>query len=129
MEKGVIVINGLIFTEGKILLCKKRDFWILPGGKFEVKKDKTELDSLKRELEEELGVKNPILLVTTKREYYGLKTIRGKNIEKVILYKVLIDEKFNPRNEIVQAKYFSKKQLLKLNLSDATRQILKSVEF
>lgn len=53
------VVSGIILREGRVLLqqrLRKRDFpltWECPGGKREG--DETELEALRRELEEEVG--------------------------------------------------------------------------
>ena len=59
MSELLRVVAGVSIYNGRVLLlrnlrCKS---WIFPGGKFEASRDKDELDCLKRELEEELGLK------------------------------------------------------------------------
>ncbi|CAM3707633.1 (deoxy)nucleoside triphosphate pyrophosphohydrolase [Elizabethkingia occulta] len=55
------VVCGVIFNEGRILLCRRKPekslggYWEFPGGKIEV--GETEEESLVRELQEELGIK------------------------------------------------------------------------
>jgi len=55
------VVCGVIFNEGRILLCRRKPekslggYWEFPGGKIEV--GETEEESLYRELQEELGIK------------------------------------------------------------------------
>ncbi|WP_454060632.1 (deoxy)nucleoside triphosphate pyrophosphohydrolase [Elizabethkingia ursingii] len=54
------VVCGVIFNEGRILLCRRKPekslggYWEFPGGKIEV--GETEEESLYRELQEELGI-------------------------------------------------------------------------
>lgn len=48
-----VAISAIILKEGKILLVKKRETWILPGGKPE--RDESDLDCLAREINEELS--------------------------------------------------------------------------
>jgi 8-oxo-dGTP pyrophosphatase MutT (NUDIX family) len=64
-----IIINALIIREGRLLLVKKKDVWILPGGKLE--KGESDLKCLKRELKEELS--SSIQLVSS----VFLKKFRG----------------------------------------------------
>jgi len=47
-------IGAVIIKDRKILVCRKRNLWISPGGKIE--KGETFLDCLRRELGEEIGV-------------------------------------------------------------------------
>ncbi|AQW99529.1 (deoxy)nucleoside triphosphate pyrophosphohydrolase [Elizabethkingia anophelis] len=55
------VVCGVIFNEGRILLCRRKPekplggYWEFPGGKIEV--GETEEESLYRELQEELGIR------------------------------------------------------------------------
>ena len=54
MEKPIYKIGAVIIKDRKILVCRKKNLWISPGGKIE--KGETFLDCLKRELNEEIGV-------------------------------------------------------------------------
>jgi 8-oxo-dGTP diphosphatase len=47
------VVNGAIIEYGKLLLVRKKDTWILPGGKLE--QGESHLDCLCREIGEELS--------------------------------------------------------------------------
>jgi 8-oxo-dGTP diphosphatase len=55
------VVCGIIFKGNKILLCRRKPdkflggYWEFPGGKVEI--GEQEEDSLRRELQEELGMK------------------------------------------------------------------------
>lgn len=55
------VVCGVIFNEGRILLCRRKPekplggYWEFPGGKIEV--GETEEEFLYRELQEELGIR------------------------------------------------------------------------
>jgi len=48
-----VVINAVVIQDGKLLLVKKKDVWIFPGGKLE--SGESELECLNREIKEELS--------------------------------------------------------------------------
>ena len=47
--------KALLWTSGKVLLLKRRNYWDIPGGRLE--RRESVLDGLHRELKEELGLK------------------------------------------------------------------------
>lgn len=59
--KRIEVVAGLIFSEGKILVCQRKEGgqfpfkWEFPGGKVET--GETPADALRRELQEELDIR------------------------------------------------------------------------
>ncbi|MDD4187856.1 MAG: NUDIX domain-containing protein [Bacilli bacterium] len=61
---------GIITRDNKILFQKRKqdEFWALPGGKIQVREKSC--DTIKRELEEELGVKIKVGRITNISEYF-----------------------------------------------------------
>ena len=59
-SKYIEVVAGLIFRDGRLLACQRREGgafplkWEFPGGKVEV--GESDVDALRRELREELGI-------------------------------------------------------------------------
>lgn len=121
------IVNAIIFNKNKeLLLCKKRDYWILPGGK--MKKNEKIFIALRRELKEEINITKPYIDLLSEKIFNNLKTIHGDNIECVYIFKVSINENPIARHEIEEVNYFSKDKLVKFNLSSATRKILSDLE-
>ena len=121
------IVNTIIFNKNKeLLLCKKRDYWILPGGK--IKKDEKIFIALRRELKEEINITKPCIDLLSEKIFNNLETIHGDNIEYVYVFKVSINENPIAGHEIEEINYFSKDKLVKLNLSNATRKILSDLE-
>jgi mutator protein MutT len=60
MDAAIKVVAGLIYKDGRLLVCQRRADgafplkWEFPGGK--VEKGETDVDALKRELREELAI-------------------------------------------------------------------------
>ena len=52
-EQHVNKVRAIIIDDGKILVCKYSDVFMLPGGK---KENESDIEALKRELAEELGI-------------------------------------------------------------------------
>ncbi len=52
-EQHVSKVRAVIIDDGKILVCKYSDVFMLPGGK---KENESDIEALKRELKEELGI-------------------------------------------------------------------------
>ena len=52
-EQHVNKVRAVIIDDGKILVCKYSDVFMLPGGK---KENESDIEALQRELKEELGI-------------------------------------------------------------------------
>lgn len=55
MDTAIYKIGAAIIKDRKLLVCRKKDLWISPGGK--VEPGETDEDCLRRELKEELQVR------------------------------------------------------------------------
>jgi len=97
------VISIAAVKNGKLLLVKKQDVWILPGGK--VKEGESDFQCIHRELREEL----PNLKAYIGRFYTtfkGASSIRKYPISLKI-YFAEVSGKIDPASEISDAKWIS----------------------
>ena len=114
-------INGAIIRDSKILIVKKKEIWILPGGKPE--ENESEIDCLMREIAEEIP-----LLEIGELHYFGV--FEGITPHKcdvlvatVYLSYPISDVNLEPGAEIRELAWIPREQIAKYPLSDITRKI------
>ncbi len=116
-------INLVSIVDHKILLVKKKETWILPGGK--PNKDESDLDCLKRECSEEL--QNTSVEVG---DFYGNFEGQTPHTGDTLCAKVFFGTIFGdvtPSAEIADLGYFTKNESDQMALSKITRDILTSL--
>lgn len=131
MKKHVVV--GIITkienkTNKYLLITSKKNFgkfsgfYYPPGG--HVKTNENKISALKREIKEEVGldIYNIIKVTTSKGDIPNQITHWYKcSVES---YKVSLN-----KNEICKAKYFSKHEILKINIWPSTLKVLQKYIF
>jgi len=117
-----IVISAIIIKNKKLLLVKKKETWILPGGKPE--ENETDLECLKREIDEELsGTK--LCNIKYYNNFEG-KTPHTGDILQVKTYFADIDgQLYSSSREIIGSQWVD--DFSKYNLSDITIKIVSSL--
>jgi len=121
MKKAINL--AYITTEG-LLLVRKKDVWILPGGKPE--KEESDYDCLLRELNEELLIHKDSVSIY---RYYGEfidQTPSSKSQLEAKVYFGSIKGRLNPSAEIDEAKHI--KDLENYNISEITKKIINSLK-
>ncbi len=116
MRKAVCAV---IIKDGCLLLVKKGNFWILPGGKPEG--EETDIECLKREFKQELPDFRPTAgehLGT----FYGPTPRHPKELLRAEVYFAGGEGKITPAAEIKQAKW--EKNPEKRRLSNITQKIV-----
>jgi len=119
------VIDGVCIRENRILLVKKKDTWILPGGKIEVSEEKE--DCLIREFKEEL----PNIGISIKGIYKSFNGVTPFSKSEVIVETFFIEimgNDISTSREILDSRFFKKEELMNLKVSDITREILNVLE-
>ena len=120
-----IIIGAAIIEDNKILLVRKKETWILVGGKLE--DSESDLECLLRECKEELSG-------TELKNFRFYKSFEGisphkKELKTVKVYFAnLIDGLNKPSKEIEEAKWIDKRDLVKYNLSSITLDIVNSLK-
>jgi|TARA_Y100000310_G_scaffold107162_2_gene105610 ADP-ribose pyrophosphatase YjhB (NUDIX family) len=113
------VITLAVITEGKLLLVKKLDSWIIPGGK--IKSGESHGECLVRELREELQTEIVI------RDFYGRFegiTPISKRQACVSVYFGTINGVINPSAEISDARLI--RNFRDYNLAEISKKIVES---
>jgi ADP-ribose pyrophosphatase YjhB (NUDIX family) len=117
-----VVIDVISIRDGRILLVKKRDFWIFPGGKINLGEDV--YTCLVRELGQELPKSTLMGGLVYFDEFFG-KSPSGKSI-KVICYIGNVEGDILPAAEISDARWMSQEEIFS-NSKDAISEITGSI--
>jgi 8-oxo-dGTP pyrophosphatase MutT (NUDIX family) len=118
------VINGLIFEGNKVLVVKKKETYILPGGKIE--KNESIESCLKREFFEELnGTK--IICGHYYNSFSGITPHSKKPFDSKVYYCELSGKLGKPSLEILDRIYVGREDFNKYNFSNVTKEILKNL--
>ncbi len=117
-----IAINAAIIENGKILLARKNQSWILPGGKPE--SNETDLECLCREVGEELsGIQ--LNNIRYYREFEGITPYKGDVLKARVYFADILGKIFPPAAEIIAYDWVGDKS--RYNLSDITFKIVDSL--
>ncbi|ANI90507.1 DNA mismatch repair protein MutT [Arachidicoccus ginsenosidimutans] len=99
----------VVVTENKLLLAysKNKKAWYLPGGKID--KGETSLETLQREIYEELNIK----LKTERLKYYcHITALAYGELPNIIMEQDCfiydLSEKIKPNNEIEEVRFFNR---------------------
>ena len=117
-------ISLISLTSEGLLLTKKKNTWILPGGK--PKEGESDEDCLFREINEELGLsKEQISITNYYKNFIGKTPHKGDLLENIVYFGTL-KGKINASREILEAKYLFNFE--NYNLSDITQKIVNSLK-
>lgn len=113
-----ITVKAIVEKDGKILLLKDlKDKWELPGGKIEFGEQPEQ--SLKRELEEELGLKEIVVKNIINTWSFTAEDQRTNYQFIVIVYAIKADGIINPVNkEYKELKWMNIDEINQSNIRD-----------
>ncbi len=118
-----IAIGAAIINGGKILLVRKKQSWILPGGKLEP--GESDIECLCREVDEELsGAK--ITNIKYYGDFEGITPNKGDMLRAKVYLADIRDKLCHPSAEIVECKWID--DASKYNLGDITSKIVDSLK-
>ncbi len=116
------VINAAIIKDNKILVCRKKRTWILPGGKPE--EYESDKNCLRREIRKEFkGTEIKDLVVYT--QFKGT-TPHSKTLLEASVYFANLDGELKGVSNEIDCFYWAKGNS-KLNFSDITKKIINSL--
>jgi len=118
-----LAINAAIIKERKILLVKKKEIWILPGGKPEL--EESDLECLCREVREELSgteLKN----IKYYKEFEGITPYKRDLLKAKVYFAEINGSLGLPAAEI--SAYAWVNDTNSYNLSDITTKIIDSLQ-
>ncbi len=116
-------INAAIIDSGKILLVKKRDVWILPGGK--PKEGESDLECLCREVGEELSGTR-IQKMNHYKDFEGLTPHAGDKLKARVYFAETIGG-VNPYSAEITSSEWVGKENKGYALSEITLKIFASL--
>jgi ADP-ribose pyrophosphatase YjhB (NUDIX family) len=127
--KPYIVVAALVKRDNKFLLVKEviedgKEYWLVPGGKVEY--GETLASALKREIKEETNLDIEIKKLAGFQE--AIHTNHGYHTVIFFYHAQPKSKKITLEKNIVDAKFFSAKEIKKLNLPDSNEKFLKKAK-
>ena len=116
------VVDIIVERKGKILLTKRGDFWILPGGEIEPGEDEMQCleEVVSREMKDQVSSIFKKLVETIK----GPSPVRDGDVE-VSVYVGDIGSKKMSDVKDCNAHWFSRESMSAIRLSNITKDVLK----
>ena len=118
-------ISAVVIKDGRILLVKKNQTWILPGGK--PRGGESDVECLCREFKEELP-ETKIEVGEFYHQFIGKTPHKGDILENLVYFANLEGNTDKTAREIRESGWFYYQTSCGFNLSDITRKILESLE-
>ena len=127
MEKKVTSVGAVVVNsknEFLLLLARKSVYWNFPKGHMEGQED--ELDTMRREVEEESGIKNFTLIEGFREvEDYAFTRDGYKSNKIAILYLIRTDDPVEINLESREFRWVDYETALEMVKYDAQREIIK----
>jgi len=120
-------VGAVIYDDdGKIFLMKhyKWKGWLVPGG--EQRADETEIDALKREIKEEMGISIIKVIKVGEKVKQPSSDYKDNNLKFHFLdyFAKAVTTDITPNQEVKEHGWFTIDEALKLDLLDTTRQFI-----
>ena len=115
------VVDIIVERKGKILLTKRGDFWILPGG--EIEPGENEMQCLAEVVSREMKDQVSSIFKKLEKTIKGPSPVRGGDVE-VSVYVGDISSKKMSEVKDCNAHWFSRESVPTLRLSNITKAVL-----
>ena len=115
------VVDIIVERKGMILLTKRGDYWILPGGEIESGED--ELQCLEEVVSREMNDQVSSIFRKLEKTIKGLSPVRDGDVEVSVYVGDISSAKMSDVKDC-NAHWFSRKSLASLRLSNITKDIL-----
>jgi ADP-ribose pyrophosphatase YjhB (NUDIX family) len=118
---AINVVDIIVERKGMILLTKRGDYWILPGGEIESGED--ELQCLKEVVSREMKDQVSSIFKKLEQTIKGLSPVRKGDVEVSIYVGDISSKKMSDVRDC-NAHWFSRKSLRAIRLSNITKAVL-----
>ena len=122
MRKGV---HGIVLENRNLLVVRKKDTYILPGGKYNFEGE-SDSEVLKREFREELSG-TQIMVDLYYKPFSGISPHKKTSFTSKVYFCYPLDKVGEPSKEIIDKLYVNSTDLNKRNFSDITKKIILSL--
>lgn len=119
---AIKVVDIIVERKGCILLIKRGDFWLLPGG--EVEEGEDEMQCLEEVVAREMKDQLSCIFTKLEQTIKAISPVRGGEVEVTIYVGDISKEKMSDLKDC-NAHWFSKESMSALRLSNVTRDVLK----
>ena len=119
---SIKVVDIIVERKGKILLIKRGDYWILPGGELEPGED--ELQCLDEVVSKEIKDQVSTVFRKLERTVKGPSPVRDGDVEVSIYVGDINSKKMSDVTDC-NAHWFSRESLVSIRLSNITKDVLK----
>lgn len=116
-----LAVKAIILRGDKVLMVRERDdeWWSLPGGGVEYGDDV--ITALKRELQEELGLKQQDIETDGKVVYVYVGAVVQGIPKANLFYRVVVKaDHFSPTADVLEADWFDTKEIQDMFISPST---------
>lgn len=116
------VVDIIVERRGYILLIKRGDYWILPGGEFE--EGQCEMSCLEEVVSREMNDRVACIFRKLDHTVTGISPVRGGEVEVTIYVGDISSARMSDVREC-NAHWFSRESIPTLRLSNITKDVLK----
>ncbi len=115
------VVDIIVERKGMILLIKRGDFWILPGGEIEQGED--EIQCLEEVVAKEMNDRVDCIFRKLEKTIKGLSPVRSGEVEVSVYVGDISSEKMSDVKDC-NAHWFSRESISAIRLSNITKDVL-----
>lgn len=119
---AIKVVDIIVERKGMMLLVKRGDFWILPGGEIEPGED--EMQCLEDVVSREMNDRVACIFRKLDNTIKGTSPVRGGEVEVSVYVGDISKEKMSDVKDC-NAHWFSRESIASLRLSNITKDVLK----
>jgi ADP-ribose pyrophosphatase YjhB (NUDIX family) len=115
------VVDIIVERKGKILLTKRGDFWILPGGEIELGED--EMQCLEEVVSREMKDQMSSIFKKLDKTIKGSSPVRDGDVEVSVYVGDISSKKMSDVKDC-NAHWFSRESMSAIRLSNITKDVL-----